>query len=168
MRLNGKIAIVTGSASGFGKAIARSFAAEGGRVLVADINKSGADAAAREIGNGASPCQVDVTKAEEVEAMVRTCLDIFGDLDILVNNAGVTHRNRPMLEVDEATFDRVYAVNVKSIFHSTHAVVPFFRKKGGGIIINIASTAGLRPRPGLTWYNGSKGAAVILSKSMAV
>lgn len=168
MRLQGKIAIVTGAASGFGKAIAQSFAQEGAKVLVADINETGAAAAAREIGNSASAHRVDVTKASEVETMVKTCLRIFGGLDILVNNAGITHKNRPMLEVDEATFDRVYAVNVKSIFHSAHAAVPYFRKKGGGVIINIASTAGLRPRPGLTWYNGSKGAAVVLSKSMAV
>jgi 3-oxoacyl-[acyl-carrier protein] reductase len=109
----------------------------------------------------------DVAKRAEVDVAVKATISAFGTIDILVNNAGVTHVRRPLLEIDEAEFDRVYSVNVKSIFHFAHAVVPLFRGKGRGVIINIGSTAGLRPRPGLTWYNGSKGAVNVLSKSMA-
>ena len=112
--------------------------------------------------------QTDVTKSADVARMVELAVSTFGRLDILVNNAGTTHKNQPMLDVDEATFDRVYAVNVKSIYLGAVHAVPLFRRQGAGIIINVASTAGVRPRPGLTWYNGSKGAAILLTKSMAV
>lgn len=168
MRLQDKRIIVTGAASGFGAGMARRFVEEGARVLVADINAEGAEALARELGERAAPCRVDVSDREQVDAMVATAVEAWGGLDAVVNNAGATHRNRPLTEVDEATFDRIYAVNVKSIYLAAMAAIPHFRKHGGGTFLNIASTAGLRPRPGLTWYNGSKGAAVILTKSMAV
>lgn len=168
MRLQGKVAIVTGAASGFGAEIARLFAAEGAKVLVADIDEEGASRVAGEIGNAATPCRVDVSVAADMERMAKTAIDAFGGFDIVVNNAGISHRNQPMLEVDEATFDRVYAVNVKSIYLAARSCVPELRRRGGGAIINIGSTAGLRPRPGLTWYNGTKGAVHVITKSMAV
>jgi len=171
MRLSGKIAIVTGGGSGFGEGIALRFAQEGASLVVADIDAKAAARVADAIvaaGGKAHPAAVDVAKAADVDRMVETAVEKFGRLDILVNNAGISHVNGPMLAVDEAMFDRVYAVNVKSIFLAAHAAVPVFRRQGGGVILNTASTAGLRPRPGLTWYNGSKGAAITLTKSMAV
>jgi 3-oxoacyl-[acyl-carrier protein] reductase len=168
MRLKGKVAIVTGAASGFGRGIAESFAAEGARVLVADINTQGAAEAANAIGKAALPFTCDVSKKADVDAMVAACVKVFGGLDIMVNNAGVTHKNQSLMSVSENDFDRIYAVNVKSIYLTTLACVPELEKRGGGSIIMTASTAGVRPRPGLTWYNGSKGAAIILTKSMAV
>jgi 3-oxoacyl-[acyl-carrier protein] reductase len=169
MRLEGKRALVTGAASGYGRGIAELFAREGAQVGVLDMNGPGAKAVADGIGNSAIPLTCDVTHGAQVAQAVADAVSAFGGLDIVVNNAGWTHRNKPMLDVSEEEFDRVYAVNVKSIFHMAHAVVPLFRKQGtGGVILNVGSTAGLRPRPGLTWYNGSKGAANLLSKSMAV
>jgi 3-oxoacyl-[acyl-carrier protein] reductase len=168
MKLDGKVAIVTGAASGFGRAIAECFALEGARVVAADINGEGVRALAAGFGKTLVPVTCDVSRKADVDAMVRAATEAFGGLDIVVNNAGITHRNQPLLDVGEAEFDRIYAVNVKSIYLSTLAAVPQMEKRGGGVIINIASTAGVRPRPGLTWYNGSKGAAVILTKSMAV
>lgn len=171
MRLAGKVAIVTGAGSGFGEAIARRYAEEGAKVVVNDINGEAAKRVAGSIvqeGGQATPNKADVTVSAEVKAMVQSALDAYGALDIVVNNAGYTHRNQPMLEVDEETFDRVYAVNVKGIYLAAVHAVPVFRKQGrGGCIINTASTAGIRPRPGLTWYNGSKGAAITVTKSMA-
>ena len=168
MRLADKTAIVTGAASGFGAEIARRFAAEGARVIVADIQEEAGRAVAEEIGAAARFVACDVTDAAAWQALVQETVAAFGRLDILVNNAGYTHWNRPMLEVDEAEFDRVYAVNVKALFHAAHAVVPRFRAQGGGMILNVASTAGVRPRPGLSWYNSSKFAAIGVTKSMAV
>jgi 3-oxoacyl-[acyl-carrier protein] reductase len=167
MRLEDKVALVTGAASGFGKGIAETFAREGARVAVVDINEDAAKQVTATIGKNAVAVRCDVAKRAEVDVAVKATISAFGTIDILVNNAGVTHVRRPLLEIDEAEFDRVYSVNVKSIFHFAHAVVPLFRGKGRGVIINIGSTAGLRPRPGLTWYNGSKGAVNVLSKSMA-
>jgi len=167
MRLKDKIAIVTGAASGFGKAIAETYAREGACVAVADINGQGARDVARTLGPRAMHVACDVTRKAEVDAMVGEVLARYGGLDIMVNNAGFTHRRQPMLEVSEDEFDRVYAVNVKAIYLAALAVVPVMERRGGGVIINTASTAGVRPRPGLTWYNGSKGAVIVLTKSMA-
>jgi len=168
MRLENKTALVTGAASGFGAGIAETFAREGAKVAVVDINGEGAASVATGIGNAAMAFTCNVADGKEVQATVTNVVDAFGKLDIIVNNAGVSHKNSPVLDVDEAEFDRVYAVNVKSIFHMAHAAVPVMRKQGGGVMINITSTAGIRPRPGLVWYNGSKGAANVITKSMAV
>ena len=167
MRLVGKVAIVTGAASGFGRGIAEAFVREGAKVVVADLDGEGALRVVRELGEGAVATRTDVTVRADVEAMVGTALEVHGGLDILVNNAGITRDNKPLLEVTEAEFDRIYAVNVKAIYLATLAAVPAMEARGGGVIINTASTAGVRPRPGLTWYNGSKGAAITLTKSMA-
>jgi 3-oxoacyl-[acyl-carrier protein] reductase len=167
MRLQAKVALVTGAASGFGAEIARTFAREGAKVALVDLDAGGAQSVAGAIGADALAIAGDVTSATDVAAAVARTLERHGRLDIVVNNAGWTHRNRPLLEVSEAEFDKVYAVNVKSIYHMTQAVVPLMRRQGGGCIINTGSTAGIRPRPGLTWYNGSKGAVHLLSRSMA-
>jgi 3-oxoacyl-[acyl-carrier protein] reductase len=168
VRLKDKIAIVTGAGSGFGEGIAKRFAQEGCKVVVNDINAQGGERVAKEIGAQARFCKGDVSKDADWAALVKFTLDAFGALHIVVNNAGTTHRNQPMLNVSEEQFDRIYAVNVKSIFLSAKHSVPYFRQKGGGVFVNIASTAGVRPRPGLTWYNGSKGAVIMTSRSMAV
>jgi 3-oxoacyl-[acyl-carrier protein] reductase len=168
MRLKDRIAIVTGAASGFGRAIAEAFAREGAKVMIADVDGAGARDAAAAIAASAAAVICDVARKADVEAMVAATVATFGGLDIVVNNAGTTHRNQSLLTVTEAEFDRIYAVNVKSIYLTTLACVPEMEKRGGGVIINTASTAGVRPRPGLTWYNGSKAAAIILTKSMAV
>ncbi|MDR3468261.1 MAG: SDR family oxidoreductase [Xanthobacteraceae bacterium] len=168
MRLKDKSALVTGGASGFGAEIARRYAREGARVVILDLNGEGARKVAAEAGNGAMALAGDVTRQADITAAVTRAVDAFGRLDIVVNNAGWTFRNKPMLEVTEEEFDRVFAINVKSIYLMTNAVVPVMRRQGGGRIINIGSTAGVRPRPGLTWYNATKGAVNLLSKSMAV
>ena len=169
MRLKDKIAIVTGAAGGFGEGIARLYAAEGAKVAVADINGEGALAVAKSIGASAVGVRCDVTKRADIDALVKATREAFGGrIDIVVNNAGWTHRNQPLLDEDEATFDKVYDINVKSIFHMVHAVVPLMRLQKSGVILNVGSTAGIRPRPGLTWYNSSKGAVNLMSKSLAV
>lgn len=166
MRLNGKSALVTGGASGFGAAIAETFAQEGAKVTILDLNGDGAaEVAGRIVG---AYLQGDVTKAGDVNAAVSAAQEHGGTLDIVVNNAGWTHRNKPMLDVTEEEYERLYDINVRSIFHMTRACVPVMRAQGGGVILNIGSTAGIRPRPGLTWYNSTKGAVNLLSKSMAV
>ena len=170
MRLEHKIAIVTGAGSGFGAGIARRYAEEGASVVVNDIDEAGAARVAADIrgrGGRAVVCTADVSVDADVARLVQAALTEFGRLDVVVNNAGTTHRNQPMLDVTEAMFDRIYRVNVKSLFLSARHVVPHFRAQGGGVFITIASTAGVRPRPGLTWYNGSKGAAIVTSRSMA-
>lgn len=167
-QLSSKIAIVTGAASGFGAAIAKAYIQAGAKVVLADLNVAAAQALASELGPNASARACDVTKSDQVRAVVSHCVDHFGVPDIVVNNAGTTHRNQSMLDVDEVTFDRVFAVNVKSIFHMAHAVVPLMRQRKSGVILNIGSVGSLRPRPGLTWYNSSKGAVSVMSKSMAV
>ena len=168
MRLENKTAIVTGAASGFGAEIARQYIAEGANVALADINEAGARALAESLGERAIAVRCDVTQRADIDALVQRTVEAFGGLDIVVNNAGWTHKNGPLLDVDEATFDRVYDINVKSIFHMVHAVVPRMRQQRSGVILNIGSTAGIRPRPGLTWYNSSKGAVNLMSKSLAV
>ena len=168
MQLKDKVAIVTGAASGFGAEIARQYVAEGARVAVADINANGAREVAASLGDSAIAVTCDITQRADVDALVAATVKAFGRLDIVVNNAGWTHRNQPLLDVTEAEFDKVYAINVKSIFHMAHAVVPLMRAAGGGVMLNIGSTAGIRPRPGLTWYNSSKGAVNLMSKSLAV
>lgn len=167
-RLKDKVALVTGAAQGFGYAIAETFVREGAKVAIMDLQADKAKEAAKAIGRRAMAVSGDVSKARSVDAAVAKVLKRFGRLDILVNNAATSHRNRPMLEVKEAEFDRLFAVNVKSVFLFAHAVVPVMREQGGGVIINIGSTAGIRPRPGLAWYNATKGAVNLLSKSMAV
>jgi 3-oxoacyl-[acyl-carrier protein] reductase len=167
MRLEGKIAIVTGGASGFGRGIAERFSREGARVIVADLNGAAAAEVVQALGNGAVAVEADVTRKSDVQQVIATADEVFGGLDILVNNAGYTHKNQSLMTVNEGEFDRIYAVNVKSIYLTTLAGVPVMEKRGGGVIINTASTAGVRPRPGLTWYNGSKGAVITLTKSMA-
>ena len=168
MRLADRIALVTGAGSGFGAGIARTFAREGARVALVDINANAAGAVAAAIGANAIALHADVSRRPDVERAVQATVAAFGGLDILVNNAGVAHARGPLAEVSEDEFDRVFAVNLKSIFLFAKAAVPLLRKRGGGVIINIGSTAGIRPRPGLTWYNASKGAVNLLSKSMAL
>ena len=167
-RLNGRTALITGAGSGFGEGIARKFVEEGAQVAICDINDDAGSKVADSLGSAAIFIHMDVSLDGDVAAGVRVAMEKFGRLDILVNNAGYTHRNGPMLEVSEEEFDRIYAVNVKSIYLGARHAVPVFRAQGGGVILNIASTAGVRPRPGLTWYNGSKGAVITLTKSMAV
>lgn len=170
MRLKDKVAVVTGAGSGFGEGIATTFAQQGARVVVADINEETGQRVAQDIntsGGRAIFVPVDVSSAASMNQLLERTQEHFPAVHIVVNNAGATHRNRPMLEVDEAEFDRIYAINVKSIFLSAHTFVPHFHEQGGGAFINIASTAAVRPRPGLTWYNGTKGAVVVTSKSMA-
>jgi len=168
MKLENKVAIVTGGASGFGRAICETYVREGAKVMVADINGQGAREVAQQLGTQAAHIACDVAKKADVQAMVAETVKTFGGVDIMVNNAGYTHKNQPLLLVTEEEFDRIYDVNVKAIYLATLAVVPELERRGGGVIINTASTAGVRPRPGLTWYNGSKAAAINLSRSMAV
>ena len=167
MRLNGKTAIVTGGGSGFGAAMVELFAAEGARLVVADIDGAAAERVAAGVP-GAVAVQADVTRDADTGRMVAAATGAFGRLDILVNNAGVSHWNQKLTEVSEADFDRVYAVNVKALYWAARHAVPVMAAQGGGSIVNTASTAGLRPRPGLCWYNGSKGACILITKSMAV
>ena len=167
MRLQGKVAVVTGGGFGFGEGMVERFVAEGANVVVADVDQENG-ARVAEAHAGAVFQRTDVSVSADVAAMVARAEDEFGGLDILVNNAGIAQRNRPMLEVGEAEFERLFAVNVKSIYLGAVHGVPALRRRGGGVIINTASTAALRPRPGLTWYNGTKGAVVTLTKSMAV
>jgi 3-oxoacyl-[acyl-carrier protein] reductase len=168
MRLNNKIALVTGAGSGFGRGIAALFAEEGAKLVVADINEEAAKMVAGEIGDSAIAVVADVSKNSDVEAMIKQTVAQWGRLDILVNNAGTTHRNKPMTEVTEEEFDRIFAVNVKSVFLTARHGVPLMKEQGHGMILNVASTAGLRPRPGLAWYNTSKGAMITATKAMAI
>ena len=168
MRLKGKVAVITGAASGFGEGMARRFAEEGARIVVADLNAKGAERVAGEIGKAAIAVTTDVSSRSEVDEMVYAAKSAFGRIDIMVNNAGYTHRNGDLAKVDEPTFDLITAINMKAIYFSTLAVVPIMERQGGGVILTTASTAGLRPRPGLTWYNASKGWTITATKSMAV
>jgi 3-oxoacyl-[acyl-carrier protein] reductase len=161
---------VTGAGSGFGRGIAQRFAAEGAKVVVNDLNAENGERTVQDIVEAAGHarfCGGDVAKDADVKRLVEFALSAFGGLDVIVNNAGTTHKNQPMLDVSEEQFDRIYQVNVKSLFLTARHAVPYFRSKKNGVFITIASTAGVRPRPGLTWYNGSKGAAIVTSRSMA-
>jgi 3-oxoacyl-[acyl-carrier protein] reductase len=168
MRLKGKAALVTGAGQGFGFGIAEAFVREGARVACLDVRSEVAKAAAKRFGASAMALTGDVSNRGDVERAARAAIDALGRVDIVVNNAGTTHRNKPLMEVEEAEFDRIFAVNVKSILLTAQAFIPHMRAHGGGVFINIGSTAGLRPRPGLTVYNGSKGAVHVMTKSMAV
>ena len=171
MRLKDKVALVTGAGSGFGEGISKLFAREGAAVVVADINDNGGRTVAGQIeeaGGTALFVHADVTRPADVKAMVEAAVGAYGRLDILVNNAGYSHVNQPMVEVSEDDFDRTYAVNVKAIYLAAREAVPLFRRQGGGCIVNTSSTAALRPRPGLVWYNGSKGAVNTITKAMAL
>ncbi len=170
MRVKDKSIIVTGAGSGIGEGIARRLAAEGARVVVNDINVAMGEkvvAAIVKAGGTASFFKADVTKTAEVKALVANAVERYGKLDVMVNNAGWTHLNQSALDISEDDFDKCYAINVKSIYLATIHATPVFQAQGGGSFINIASTAGVRPRPGLTWYNGSKGAVITTSKSLA-
>lgn len=166
MHLAGKTAIVTGGGSGFGAGIARAFAAAGARVMIADINTDAAHAIAAEIGGMAAT--VDVGSNTSVAALAYDCADRFGELDILVNNAGITHLPAMMEDVSEEDFDRVLNVNAKSVYLTAKHFVPAMKRRKMGAILNIASTAGVSPRPKLNWYNASKGWMITATKAMAV
>ncbi|MDA5093579.1 SDR family oxidoreductase [Aliiroseovarius sp. KMU-50] len=166
MRLKGKRAIVTGAASGFGAGIARKFATEGAKVMVADLNGVQAEKIADEIGGIAQ--RVDVSRSDSVKEMANAANLVWGGVDIVVNNAGITHLPKPMEEVDEDEFDRVFAVNAKSVYLTARAFVPAMKACKAGTILNVASTAGLSPRPNLNWYNASKGWMITATKAMAV
>ena len=168
MRLEGKVAIVTGGGSGFGEGIAKKFVAEGARVLIADRDAASGERVARALGVNARSVCVDVAKAADVRAMVDAAQDHFGALNVLVNNAGVSHRPQPLEEVGEDEFDRILGVNVKAIYLAARVVVPRFKAQRHGVILNIASTAGVSPRPRLSWYNASKGWVITATRAMAV
>lgn len=171
MQLDNKVAIVTGGASGFGASIARLLSERGAAVMIADLNLAGAEQVAQDIraaGGRAAATACDVASEQAFRAMVERTRDTLGGLHIMVNNAGTTHRNKPALDVSEEEFDRVYRVNLKSLFWSAHAVLPGFVSQGGGTIVNVASTTGVRPGPGLTWYSGSKAAMINLTKGLAL
>jgi len=168
MRLVGKCAIVTGGASGFGEGIVRKFVAEGARVVIADMNIAGARALASELGDATCAVEVNVAQNDDVAAMTAAALEAFGRIDILVNNAGTTHLPSPMEDISEEDFDRVFAVNAKSVFLTARHIVPLLKTQGSGVILNVASTAAVSPRPRLSWYNASKGWMTTATKSMAV
>lgn len=166
MRLNGKTAIVTGGGSGFGAGIVREFVRQGARVIAADINMAAAQDVASE--TGAIPWETDVADDESVAALIDHAMAEFGKIDILINNAGVTHLPTPLEDVSPADFDRVLNVNVRSVYLTARHLVPHMKKAGSGAILNIASTAGVSPRPNLNWYNASKGWMITATKTMAV
>ena len=166
MRMNNKVAIVTGGGSGFGEGIARKFIAEGARVLVADRDEAAAKRVAGVLGCEA--IRADVTVAADVKAMVEAAVARCGGLDILVNNAGMGHVPQPLETLSEDEFDRILAVNVKAIYLAAKEVVARFKAQRSGVILNIASTAGVSPRPRLAWYNASKGWVITATRAMAV
>jgi 3-oxoacyl-[acyl-carrier protein] reductase len=168
MRLSGKTAIVTGGASGFGAGIVRRFVLEGARVVIADINGDAASALAEELGDAVSGLQVDVSSTADVAMMVDSSMQSMAGIDILVNNAGVGHKPQPMENLSEEVFDRIFEVNIKSIYRTAQQVVPIMKKNGAGAILNIGSTGGVSPRPNLTWYNASKGWVITATRAMAI
>jgi len=166
MRLDGKVAIVTGGASGFGEGIVRRFAEEGASVVIADLNEAAAQALAKDV-NGLA-VRTDVSRGEDVKALAKAATEKFSTIDILVNNAGIGHKPQPLDTLSESDFDRIIAVNAKSVFHTAHEIVPGMKAKKRGAILNIASTGGVSPRPNLTWYNASKGWMITATRAMAV
>lgn len=168
MRLEGKTAIITGAAAGFGEGMARRFAQEGAKVVIADLDINGAERVAADIGSAAVAIKTDVTRMQDNQAMAAAAMELGGAIDIFILNAGCTHPNGPMLDVDEEMFDRVSNVNMKALFYASKCIVPQMEKQGGGSILATASTAGLRPRPGLVWYNASKAWVINACKCMAV
>jgi 3-oxoacyl-[acyl-carrier protein] reductase len=172
MRLEGKVAIVTGGGSGFGEGIVRKFVAEGAKVIVADRDAEGGKRVASALGADVRSVVVDVSKSADVKAMVEAAMDGFGGLDILVNNAGVGHLPQPLEGLPEDDFDRIVAINMKAIYLASREVVPRLKAiaKNGrqGVILNVASTGGVSPRPNLTWYNASKGWVITATRAMAI
>jgi len=168
MRLNGKTAIVTGGASGFGAGIVQKFLTEGAQVMIADINGAAATEMAENFGASCIAQQVDVANRSSVDAMAQAAIAAFGHVDILINNAGITHLPTPLDEVSEDDFDRVFNVNMKSVYLTARALVPHMKSRQSGAILNVASTAGVSPRPNLNWYNASKGWMITATKAMAV
>lgn len=168
-RLEGKVALVTGAASGFGRGIATKFIQEGAKVIVADLSEDGGNAVVKELGSSAVFQKGDVTSSEDWKVLLKVATEQLGGLDIVVNNAGATYANKPTETVTEKDFDLCFNVNVKSIWLSTNILLPYFLESGRpGVFINVASTAGVRPRGGLTWYNASKAAVINATKSLAV
>ena len=168
MRLEGKIAIVTGGGSGFGEGIAKKFIAEGAKVLIADRDAAGGERVAKALGVNARSVCIDVSKSNDVKAMLDAAQDHFGGLNVLINNAGVSHLPSPLEDVSEDDFDRIVAINMKAIYLACKAVVPRFKAQKSGVILNIASTAGVSPRPRLSWYNASKGWVITATRACAV
>jgi len=166
MSLQGKVAVVTGGASGFGEGIARRFAADGAHVVIADLNKDAAEKLAKDIGGLA--VRADVSRGDDVKALARAAIDRFGGIDILVNNAGIGHKPQPLDTLSEEDFDRIVAINAKSVFLTAREIVPLMKANKRGAILNIASTGGVSPRPNLTWYNASKGWMITATRAMAV
>ncbi len=167
-RLQDKVAIITGAGSGFGSGMARRFAAEGAKIVMADVNVKRLEDELADIGKNAVSVQADVSRKDDMERVARTAYEEFGRIDIMVNNAGFTHRNMPLNDVDEHNFDLIVAVNMKALYYSAQFVVPIMEHQGGGVIINTASATALRPRKGLTWYCASKGWVVSATKAMAL
>jgi 3-oxoacyl-[acyl-carrier protein] reductase len=171
VKLQGLVAVITGAGSGIGRASALAFAEEGACVLAADLNPASADETAEQVraaGGNADTAQVDVTNGEQVEAMVQRAVDRFGRIDVLFNNAGLPQAFTPFEESTDALFDRIMDVNVRGVFYGCRAAIPRMKAQGGGVILNTASTAGIRPRPGLAVYNASKAAVITLTKTLAV
>jgi len=168
MRLREKVAIVTGGGSGFGEGIARKFVTEGAHVLIADRDAAAGARVANSLGAHVRSIAVDVSKADDVKGMVDAAHKHYGGLDILVNNAGVGHLPQPLEGLAEEEFDRIVAVNMKALYLAAREVVPRFKAQKSGVILNIASTAGVSPRPRLAWYNASKGFVITATRAMAV
>jgi 3-oxoacyl-[acyl-carrier protein] reductase len=168
MRLQGEVAVVTGGGSGFGAGIVRKFVAEGARVVVADVRLQSAQEVAQAVGPQAVAVQADVSQAADVRRMLEAARTHFGDLSILVNNAGVGHVPQALEEVSESQWDVLAAVNMKSIYLAMREVVPLFKARGGGVVLNMASTAGVSPRPRLAWYNATKGWVITATRACAV
>ncbi|HUO11593.1 MAG TPA: glucose 1-dehydrogenase [Caulobacteraceae bacterium] len=167
-RLADKVAVVTGAASGFGAGIARRFAEEGAKVVIADVNQAGAEALAKDLGDAAQAVRADVSSDADVAALAAAATAFGGRVDILINNAGVGQRPQALETVDEAEFDRLFAINAKSVYLTARHLVPAMKTAKAGVILNIASTGGVSPRPNLTWYNATKGWMITATRAMAI